>query len=168
MSKKITKKEKEYIEADAANNDFWEKSPITKREEVLVEFDDANGETRFCIGSGFYTNAFPLNYKENPDFDINTYEAGMPALVKELRFDDGEKYWYPTTIQTHRGMIFPTGTKEEYKWAFAPVNELTEEEKASSTIDASSKIDMAKMETFDRFLDASKKIRGVYLDELPQ
>ena len=87
----------------------WIESPFTGKTEVMVESDDKQGERKMCIGSGYFTNEFPLNYKKHPDFDIERYESSMPKLMKALRFDDGESYWYPTTIRTDKGMVFPAG-----------------------------------------------------------
>ena len=101
--------------------------------------------------------------KKWPEFDISKYEEGMPSLIKELRFDDGESYWYPTTIRTEKGMLFPIGTKEKVQWAFAPITDLEDGQKMPGYETA---LDMKQMEKFDRFLDASKKVRGVSLDEL--
>jgi len=142
----------------------WLKSPITKRKEVLVEHDEKAGESKMCIGSGFFTNEYPLNYKKHPDFEISKYEKNMPQLMKDLRFDDGEAYWYPTTIQSADGMIFPSGeSKDDWQWAFAPIEALEEDEKVGSY---ESKINMKKAKFFERFLDASKEMNGVDLDEL--
>ena len=84
--------------------------------------------------------------------------------MKDLRFDDGQSYWYPTTIQSEDGMIFPSGeSKDDWQWAFAPIEALEEAEKVGSY---ESKINMSKAKFFKRFLDASKEMNGVDLDEL--
>ena len=142
----------------------WANSPITKREEVLVEYDDKNGESKMCIGSGFFTNEYPLNYKKHPDFEIGKYEKNMPRLMKDLRFDDGESYWYPTTIQTNEGMVFPDGeSKDQWKWCFAPIEDL---EKIDENTGSDRMINMKKSKRFDRYIDAIKNLKGVNLDEL--
>jgi len=148
--------------------DIWEQSPITGRDEVLVEYNDKTGSSRMCIGSGFYTNEYPFNYKKHPKFDIQEYEQKLPTIVKELRFDDGESYWYPSTIQSTTGVVFPVGQKDNYKWCWAPIKELStqEKEEKSQDVDFTSKIEMDEAEYFDRYLDAAKKINGVMLDEL--
>ena len=147
--------------------DQWTTSPITKREEVLVDNDGKNGISKMCIGSGFFTNENPLNYKKNPDFDINRYEKNMPQLMKDLRFDDGESYWYPTTIRTSEGMLFPSGeSKDSWKWAVAPIVKLSKKEVKDSNGEYVEKIDMKKAKFFNRFIEASKEMNGVTLDEL--
>ena len=61
----------------------------------------------------------------------------MPQLMKDIRFDDGESFWYPTTLQTSRGMVYPEGTSEKWNWAYTPIKELTKEESEKlSTKDA--------------------------------
>ena len=142
----------------------WKMSPITKREELLVEYDDKNGESKMCIGSGCFTNEYPLNYKKWPDFDIEKYEKNMPKLMKSLRFDDGESYWYPTTIQTQEGIVFPDGNStDNWLWCYAPIEDLKEVDEQTG---CNQKINMEKAERFERYLDAVKKLKGVNLDEL--
>lgn len=142
----------------------WIESPFTGKTEVMVESDDKQGERKMCIGSGYFTNEFPLNYKKHPDFDIERYESSMPKLMKALRFDDGESYWYPTTIRTDKGMVFPAGESEKkWAWAYAPVIELKEGEELEGY---SHKLDMEKAEYFERFLEAARKINGYTLDEV--
>ena len=148
----------------------WKMSPITKREELLVEYDDKNGESKMCIGSGVFTNEYPLNYKKWPDFDIGKYEKNMPKLMKELRFDDGESYWYPTTIRTSKEMLFPVGTKDDWKWCYAKVKNLTEDEKEIFSKDKNfeSKLDMENAEytANNAFVLAIRKISGYSLGDL--
>ena len=160
------------------NNDNWGKSPITGKDMVLQEFDDKNGVSKMDLSSGYYTNEYPLNYKKNPKFDIKKYEEGMPDLIKDLRYDDGESYWYPATIQTIECMVFPTGTVAAtsgdevvgpnlIKWCYAPVSNLTEEEAARYTGgDFQSKVDMEKAEYFVSYLEACKKVKGFALGNL--
>jgi len=148
----------------AANKDIWIKSPITKENHVLVEYDDTNGASSLCIGSGFFTNEYPLNYKKHPDFDIDKYENGMPKLMKELRFDDGESYWYPTTIQHSGGMVYPEGTKEKWYWTYTPIKMLSKEESntlSDGNIEYESKLEVSETKRFDRFLDACKEMGGL-------
>jgi len=151
------------------DNIVWIKSPITKLDHVMVEQDPRNGECKFCIGSGYFTNEYPLNYKKHKDFDMDKFERNMPKLMKALRFDDGESYWYPTTIRTKEAMVLPMGdSTKDWKWAYVKIVPLTKEEKEKSIDKSDSKLDIDNAEFFDRFLDASKKIRGVNLDELEQ
>tara|TARA_R100000152_G_C6713159_1_gene140415 strand:- start:310 stop:786 length:477 start_codon:yes stop_codon:yes gene_type:complete len=152
----------------------WTKSPITGKDMVLQEFDDRNGVSKIDLSSGFFTNEYPLNYKKWPDFDIEEYEKGMPEIIKDLRFDDGESYWYPSTIQTKECLVFPAGTvqltdgKKMYgndliKWCWAPVEDLEEGEKIGNF---ESKANMDKAEYFVSYVDACKKVKGFGLGDI--
>ena len=149
-------------------NDIWGESPITGKLQVLCEYDEKNGESQMDLSSGFYTNEYPLNYKKNPDFDIESYESKMPSIMKELRFDDGESYWYPSTLRTPSAMVFPVGNKESFKWCYAEVKALTEEEAKiySQDINYESKLDMDNAKYYDRYLDAIKNIKGYSLGDI--
>jgi hypothetical protein len=160
--------------------DVWTKSPITEKDMVLQEFDEKSGVSKMDLSSGYYTNEYPLNYKKNPKFDISKYESSMPDLIKDLRHDDGESYWYPTTIQTETDMLFPVGTviataddgetqgDEVIKWCYAKVKKLTENEKKeySKDIEFESKLDMENALYFIDFLQAAKKVSGFSLGNI--
>ena len=150
------------------NNDVWEKSPISGHEQVLVDYDDKIGESRMDLSTGFYTNEYPLNHKKYPDFKIEEYEKSMPKVIKSWRYDDGEKYWYPSTLRTPEAMVFPVGDIENLKWCYAPVAPLKPEEVMGSSkiVSFESKLDMEKAQYFDRYLDAIKKIKGYNLGDI--
>jgi len=158
--------------------DMWTKSPITGKDMVMKEFDEKNGVSQIDLSSGYFTNEYPLNYKKHPDFDIKKYEEGMPEIIKDNRFDDGESYWYPSTIQTKECLVFPSGIiqgvttsedgmeevkEERLKWCWAPVESLDEGEKIG---DFESKANMEKAEYFINYLDACKKVRGFGLGDI--
>ena len=90
--------------------------------------------------------------------------------MKDLRFDDGKSYWYPSSIQTLDGIVFPTGTKKEYKWCYAPIVKLTqsEEKHYSQDVNYESKIDMDNAQYYDSYLSAIKNIKGYSLGELSE
>jgi len=151
-----------------AEKGTWIESPLTKREEVMVENDAKNGLCKFCIGSGYFTNEYPLNYKKNKDFDLKGFEKNMPKLMKDLRFDDGDSYWYPTTIRTKDAMVLPVGdSTENWRWAYVKIVPLTKEELKNELSKNDSKLDMDNAQYFERFIDASKLVNGVSLDVLP-
>jgi len=157
--------------------DIWTKSPITGKDMVMQEFDEKNGVSKIDLSSGYFTNEYPLNYKKWPDFDISKYEEGMPNIIKENRFDDGESYWYPSTIQTKECLVFPSGVvqgvevkdgveevkEERLKWCWAPVEELEENEKVGNFEE---KANMDKAEFFINYLDACKKVKGFGLGNI--
>ena len=149
-------------------NEIWTESPITGQIQVLCEYDDENRESKMDLSSGYYTNEYPLNYKTHPDFNIEDYESNMPKIMKELRFDDGESYWYPSTLRTASSMVFPIGMKGDVKWCYAEVRALTEEEAKvySQDINYESKLDMDNAKYYDRYLDAIKNIKGYSLGDI--
>jgi len=143
------------------NKAEWVKSPITNENHVIQELDENHGVSKMCVGSGFYTNENPLNHKKNPDFDIEKYETNMPKLMKDLRFDDGESYWYPTTIQTEKGMVYPEGHKDKWGWSYTPISKLTKEESSSvsqGTLKYESKLETKDTKHFKRFLEACNEM----------
>ena len=151
------------------NDDVWTESPITGKEHVLVEYDDKHGESKFDISSGYFTNEYPMNYKKYPDFNHEEMEESMPEIVKNLKFDDGESYWYPCTIQSENGVVFPEGTADDWKWCFAPIVPITPEQAKEMGVDEETfnqKIDMDSAIRYDRFLDAVKNINGYSLGDI--
>ena len=142
----------------------WTKSPQTGEKTVIQEFDDKNGVSKIDIGTGYYTNEYPLNYKKWPDFDIESYEKNMPSILKELRFDDGESYWYPSTLQTENEMLFPAMVGDNTKWCYAPIDKETSGTYESLKFEK--KVQMDKAEYFDTYLEAAKKVRGYSLGNI--
>jgi len=142
----------------------WIKSPQTGRDMVLQEFDDKNGVSKIDLSTGYYTNEFPLNYKKNPNFDVDSYEKNMPEVLKEMRFDDGESYWYPSTLQTKKDMLFPANINGDIKWCYAPVKK--EAVGSYNSLKFESKVNMDKAEYFDNYIEAAKKVNGFSLGDI--
>ena len=150
-------------------NDIWIESPITKKKDVLVEYDEKNGASYLDISSGYFSNDYPLNYKKCPDFKIERYEKNMPTIMKEVRFDDGERYWYPTTIRNDKGIIYPMGKKGDWNWAYTPIEKLSENESNAASnknagIEYKTKLETSKTKYFARFLDACKEMGEINFD----
>jgi len=148
-----------------SKNDNWTKSPQTGRETVLQEFDEKNGVSKMDIGTGFYTNEYPLNYKKHPDFDIKKYEINMPTVLKEMMFDDGESYWYPTTLQTKDSILFPSNMLGEIKWCIAPMKVMANDTEYDK-LKFESAVQMEKAEFYDTYLEAAKKVKGYSLGDI--
>lgn len=126
----------------------WVESPITKRMMVMQEFDDKHGVSKMDISTGYFTNEFPMNHKKNGLDKITEYESTMPESIKRLRFDDGESIWYPSTLQTTKEVIFPSGdTYENVSWHFAKL-------KDNKEIDSNTVVDC------DTYLEAAKLVNG--------
>jgi hypothetical protein len=81
-----------------------------------------------CLQCGFTTNTLLLENTEG----VVTYESLLPNLFRDIKFVDKDGFvWFPTTVTKEGvGIVFPDGTsKHDWKWAFAPHVEVTEEEK---------------------------------------
>ena len=107
-------------------SDLTDISPFTNNKSVIVETLENGVETRICMDSGFTTNS---DYKIGSE-NIKKVEESTSRLIKELRFSDIllNQYWYPTTAMFSTGMIYPDGTRDDWKWCYAPIIEMTEEE----------------------------------------
>lgn len=83
-----------------------------------------------CLGCGFQTS----DLLKEGDYDVETYEAEMPELFKDIKYTDKEgRVWYPNVINIeHKGTVFPNGSsKEDWQWSAIKSVSLTEEEKES-------------------------------------
>lgn len=106
--------------------DVTEKSPFTGKKSVVVE--QTNGiETRICMDTGFTTNS---EYTVGSS-KIKEFEASTAELIRALRYEDTalKQYWYPTTVMFSTGIIYPIGSEENWEWSYAPIVDLSEEEK---------------------------------------
>lgn len=146
------------------SDNVWAESPQSGKNLVLQEFDDKNGVSQIDISTGYYTNEWPLNHKKYPDFDIVTYEKKMPDVIRELRFDDGESYWYPSTLQTENALLFPAIVAENTKWCYAPKKVVLMGNELNSKFESA--VDMEMAEYFDNYLDAAKKVNGFSLGDI--
>ena len=144
--------------------DSWVESPQTGQKMVIQDFDDKNGVSKVDISTGFYTNEYPLNYKKHPKFNIKKYEKKMPRVMVDMRFDDGESYWYPSILRTESDMLFPANVDGKIKWCYAPIKK----EMSGNYNDLSfeSIVDMSKAEYFEKYIDAAKKVRGYSLGDI--
>lgn len=55
-----------------------------------------------------------------------------PKLVQDIKFEDKERniVWFPSVINMGElGMIFPEGTPDEYRWRYAKVIDIPENER---------------------------------------
>lgn len=131
----------------------WTKSPITNRDMVLQEFDEKNGVCKMDLSSGYYTNETSCKYKKASNIDnIKTHEGSLSDIARKLRFDDGESYWYPSTIQTKDEIVFATGLSyEKIDWHYAQL-------KDGEMIETSIK-------HYDTYLEAIKQMNGHFLGD---
>ena len=90
-------------------------------------------KTQQCIACGYVT-AEKYNI-ENNDVNTNVEYAKLSAEMKNWSKKANDKIWLPTMMTLHIGMLYPldivnTGEiKSVMKWAFAPMIDITEEEK---------------------------------------
>jgi len=107
-------------------SDLTEISPFTDNKSVIVETLENGVETRICMDTGFTTNS---EYKIGSD-GVVSIEETTTQLIKDLRFSDVllNQYWYPTTAMFSSGVIYPDGNPNDWKWCYAPVIHMTEEE----------------------------------------
>ena len=83
-----------------------------------------------CLSCGFNTS----DLIREGEYDIESYEAEMPELYKDIKHVDEEgRVWYPNVINIDGlGTVFANGTsKDDWQWSGIKSVVLTEEEKES-------------------------------------
>jgi len=71
-----------------------------------------------CFKCGFMSDS---RFDENHDKEANKNTAVLINDIKQWDNDRGI-YWYPSVVNMGKlGMIFPNGTKQDWKWSFAKV-----------------------------------------------
>lgn len=114
---------------------------------------EVNSEIKLysCFGCGFQTNSV---CKVDSDF-LNEQMETLPNLYKELAGEDKEgKVWFPSTVQTDKGIVFAKGSGvDDWRWVAAKYKE----------VDGESKMDMTNVEEFEEnnYMDALEVI-GVF------
>lgn len=91
-----------------------------------------NVSSYLCTGCGYTSNTLLV-----PGTEIhNKAQKSNPKILNELKLYDEERniHWYPSTIQTNLGMLFPEGYLDEegsaqWGWKVCKVVKLSEEEK---------------------------------------
>ena len=135
-------------------------------------FEEEMKETIFawlCCGCGYTTNSF---FKEGSEMVLDA-EKSTAQIVVELKFVDPNTNlaWYPSVIQVKdKGMVFPEGTKSDWKWAFAPIIEINDEERKKYPIPGSENdyyqtrlaVEHAERYEMSDFIGALKRIGIVY------
>jgi hypothetical protein len=85
-----------------------------------------------------------------------------PQLVRESQFVDKKRniIWFPSVINMGKlGMIFPEGTKDNYKWKYAKVVDIPESERHMYE-NHTQRLDIENAETFEQsnFVGACKSM----------
>lgn len=85
-----------------------------------------------CMKCGFMSNEL---YKESSN-ELKQIEMTSPNIIQDLKFYDEKRqvYWFPSIVNTIKGMIYPEGSKNKWYWAYAPVVEIPDEEKENYPI----------------------------------
>ena len=73
---------KDFIKDKSGN--IKTKSPFTGDLDVIVEYDDKNGESRMCMVTGYTTSEI---YKFDSS-DIEKIEKSTSKFIKEMRYED--------------------------------------------------------------------------------
>ena len=77
-----------------------------------------------CINCGYTTTVKFTGTKEtNEEFQK------LGEDMKNWAVESNGKIWIPSIITLPIGMLYPVNIKKEMKWAFAPMVEITEEER---------------------------------------
>ena len=77
-----------------------------------------------CINCGYTTTSrFTGTKKTNEEFQK------LGEDMKKWAIEKNGKIWIPSIITLPIGMLYPVNMKKKMKWAFAPMVEITEEER---------------------------------------
>ena len=77
-----------------------------------------------CIHCGFVTSTKYLGTKEtNEEFQK------LSEDMKKWAIEENNRIWIPSIITLPVGMLYPIDVEDEMKWSFAPMGDISEEEK---------------------------------------
>jgi len=87
---------------------------------------DKDVTSYLCLSCGYTSNSL---LKQGSD-SLEEVMKTTPQIVKDLQIYDfaREIYWIPTVINMgDRGIIYPEGTTDNWKWKYAKVVDISEE-----------------------------------------
>lgn len=123
-----------------------------------------------CTTCGYTSNS---EFKKDSD-TLNQIRANSPKIVAELEYIDNERdiSWFPSVINTIRGMVYPVGTKNEWKWNVALATKLSDEDQKAYPIPGSddqyyeSRLDVDNALEFknNEFIEAMKALGAAIED----
>ena len=99
--------------------------PVCKSKNCFESIEE-NITSYLCLSCGYTSNSL---LKENSESLAKVLET-TPQLVKDLQVYDftREIYWLPTVINMgDRGIIYPEGTTDSWKWKYAKVVDVPKE-----------------------------------------
>jgi hypothetical protein len=103
-----------------------EKSPITGKDEVIVELSDSGLLTKLCMGSGYYTDS---SLALGSDNQIQ-YESTLPRICIDKRHIDLDNcVWYPFVFSLDTAVIFPDeGENRKLVWKVCAIVDFTKDD----------------------------------------
>ena len=104
--------------------------PICYDQHSCFEDTQEKFKSYMCFNCGFMSTTYYTKDSVHKVEDTS-------KLVNKLKFFDEEReiYWYPSVVNMGKlGIIYPEGSVENWKWRFASVVEVEEDEKESYPI----------------------------------
>ena len=132
--------------------------PCCKDADSCFEEVQENFSSFICFKCGFMSDS----RFEHGSLQTIENEKTTPKLVTDLKFHDTERdiVWYPSVINMGpMGMIFPEGNPKNWRWRYAKVVEIPENEREQYD-GYSSRLDVENANTYDKndFLSACKEM----------
>ena len=132
--------------------------PCGKDQDSCFEEVQENFSSFMCFACGFMSDT----RFEKDSLQTIENEKTTPQLVTDLKFHDKERniIWYPSVINMGvLGIIFPEGNPKNWRWRYAKVVDIPEDEK--ELYDGhSQRLDIENAETYhkDDFMSACKEM----------
>ena len=110
-----------------------------------------------CINCGYTTSTKFRGIKaDNEEFQK------LGEDMKNWAIEKNDKIWIPSIMTLPIGMLYPVNVKEKLKWAFAPMVEISEEEKENFPNEQGGfyerKIDTDNAILYDLFIEGMTKV----------
>ena len=136
--------------------------PVCKSKNCFESIDN-NITSYLCLRCGYTSNSLLKESSESLEKILET----TPQLAKDLQIFDStrELYWIPTVINMgDRGIIYPEGTTDNWKWKYAKVVDVPKESQKDYPIPGKddeyykTMLDVENAEEFENteFLEACK------------
>ena len=136
--------------------------PVCKSKNCFESIDN-NITSYLCLRCGYTSNSLLKESSESLEKILET----TPQLAKDLQIFDStrELYWIPTVINMgDRGIIYPEGTADSWKWKYAKVTDVPKESQKDYPIPGKddeyykTMLDVENAEEFENteFLEACK------------
>ena len=112
-----------------------------------------------CINCGYVTSTKYIGTKEtNEEFQKLSKE------MKRWSKEENDRIWIPTVLTLPVGMLYPVDEDDKMKWAFAPMVEISEDEKDNYPNENGGfyekRIDVENPKIYDEFFEGM-----IYLNE---